>query len=76
MSTVANDVVAERIQICTSCPELNRLKMCKKCGCFMPVKIRLKSSSCPIGKWDKTGTEEYDKSINLDSKIESGEIKF
>ena len=29
---------------------------CKKCGCFMKVKTRVATASCPIGKWEK----EYD----------------
>ena len=29
--------------------------VCKQCGCFMPVKTRLRSSNCPLQKW----TAEY-----------------
>ena len=24
---------------------------CKKCGCFMNVKTKLKAAKCPVGKW-------------------------
>jgi hypothetical protein len=24
---------------------------CKKCGCFMRVKTKLKHATCPVGKW-------------------------
>jgi hypothetical protein len=42
----------ERYSICKSCPELIKLtKQCKKCGCFMAVKSKLKLASCPLGKW-------------------------
>jgi hypothetical protein len=42
----------ERYSICKSCPELIKLtKQCKKCGCFMAVKSKLKMASCPLGKW-------------------------
>lgn len=51
MGHFIEDCVAERISICKSCPELNRLNMCKQCGCFMPAKVRLKQSVCPLGKW-------------------------
>jgi hypothetical protein len=45
---VAND----RYSICLSCPELiNMTKQCKKCGCFMALKTKVKHASCPIGKW-------------------------
>ena len=49
----AEEIVSqERYSICNSCPELVKLtKQCKKCGCFMSVKTRLKNASCPIGKW-------------------------
>lgn len=41
-----------RYSICLSCPELiNITKQCKKCGCFMAVKTKLKYAKCPIGKW-------------------------
>ena len=42
----------ERYSICKACPELIKLtKQCRKCGCFMAGKVRIKKSSCPIGKW-------------------------
>jgi len=40
------------LEICKCCPELIQLTTtCKKCGCFMAVKTKLKASTCPIGKW-------------------------
>jgi hypothetical protein len=42
----------ERFSICKACPELIKLtKQCKKCGCFMAVKSKMKLASCPLGKW-------------------------
>jgi hypothetical protein len=42
----------ERYSICQACPELIKLtKQCKKCGCFMTVKSKMKLASCPLGKW-------------------------
>lgn len=43
--------LAVRIDTCKLCPELNALRMCRQCGCFMPAKVRIKNASCPIGKW-------------------------
>lgn len=41
-----------RLDICRACPRLFKPTLqCKECGCFMRVKTRLKSSTCPIGKW-------------------------
>jgi hypothetical protein len=42
----------ERYSLCLTCPELiNITKQCKKCGCFMAEKTKLKYAKCPIGKW-------------------------
>jgi hypothetical protein len=42
----------ERYSLCLSCPELiNLTKQCKKCGCFMTVKSKMKIATCPLGKW-------------------------
>lgn len=46
----------KRYDICKKCPELiNATKQCKKCGCIMSLKVKLKNARCPIGKW---GAEE------------------
>jgi hypothetical protein len=43
---------SDRYTICKSCPELIMLtKQCKKCGCLMNAKTKLKSATCPMGKW-------------------------
>ena len=45
-------VARERYAICKSCDEFNNtVKLCKKCGCIMPVKVTVAYASCPIGKW-------------------------
>lgn len=41
----------ERMDICRSCDKLSVINFCGECGCFMPLKTRLRGSSCPIGKW-------------------------
>ena len=49
---VEEDISQERFSICKSCPELIKLTtQCKKCGCFMTAKTKLKKASCPLGKW-------------------------
>lgn len=46
------ELVEYRMSICTSCIEfIDLTKQCKKCGCIMPLKTKLKNASCPIGKW-------------------------
>lgn len=53
-----SEELAQRIELCKSCDQLNSLNFCKQCGCFMPAKIRLKWTSCPIGKWKAIGDPE------------------
>lgn len=51
---VEQTVQSKRLSICNSCPEfIKSTSQCRKCGCFMSAKTRLKMASCPIGKWDK-----------------------
>jgi len=41
-----------RYSLCQDCPEFIKLtSQCKKCGCFMKMKVKLKEAACPIGKW-------------------------
>lgn len=44
--------VEKRIAECNNC-EFYRVKLrqCRKCGCIMPAKVRLKGAKCPVGKW-------------------------
>jgi hypothetical protein len=54
-----DDIAAERYEICKACPELIKLtKQCKKCGCFMNLKVKLALAECPIGKWAATTVME------------------
>jgi len=42
----------ERLAVCKECPELfGPLNNCRQCGCFMNIKVRIYSSTCPLGKW-------------------------
>jgi hypothetical protein len=49
----AHEKISEaRFDICKICPELISLtNQCKKCGCFMALKTKIKAASCPLGKW-------------------------
>lgn len=49
---ISTEDSTKRYDICLECPELIQLtKQCKKCGCFMLAKTKLKTASCPLGKW-------------------------
>jgi hypothetical protein len=42
----------ERIKICRQCELFDRYqRRCRKCGCFMLVKARMATASCPEKKW-------------------------
>ena len=52
---VPDEVYEERMAICKECvyyfkPTGN----CKRCLCFMKIKSRISSQSCPQSYWDKT----------------------
>ena len=43
---------AERYAVCLECEEFRPwAKQCKVCKCIMPIKVRIPSMSCPLGKW-------------------------
>lgn len=45
------DEQKERADICDKC-EFSGI-LCKKCKCFLRVKICIASEKCPIDKWDR-----------------------
>ena len=60
----------ERYTICKSCIQFNSItKTCKKCGCFMPAKVIISYSLCPIGKWKQFSG---DPNIRVEYDIEEG----
>ncbi len=61
---------AERLSICQGCEHyVEKTRSCGPlvkeaftdsplCGCHMPTKTRLKTASCPLGKWEATITSK------------------
>ena len=42
-----------KMGICKQCSYYNSaLKLCNKCNCFLPAKLRLPRAECPMHKWD------------------------
>jgi hypothetical protein len=41
----------ERMNVCNKCPFKSKKNTCKKCGCFLPAKTKVKLEKCPINKW-------------------------
>jgi hypothetical protein len=49
---VSKEISDKRFSICQACPELIKAtNQCKKCGCFMKAKVKIKISTCPLNKW-------------------------
>jgi len=45
-------IVKQRLTVCDGCENLERdNSACKKCGCRITYKARLKKAKCPIGRW-------------------------
>lgn len=50
------EVAKERSKICSECEKLDCISNsfylhCGKCGCYIPAKVRSKSSKCPLNLW-------------------------
>ena len=43
-------LVDSRLAKCGEC-EHYKLNICGQCGCYMPVKAKIKTVGCPINKW-------------------------
>ena len=49
----------QRLAICAQCPNYQiRRRTCSLCGCFMPVKASIATSSCPEERWSNLTTAE------------------
>lgn len=40
-----------RISECIQCPSSKLQILCTECGCYLPTKIALTRSKCPLNKW-------------------------
>jgi len=45
--------VKARYKICEQCEFFTSLKFCSKCNCYMPLKTKFPSKTCPIDKWGR-----------------------
>jgi len=57
---VSKEELVKRLTLCNSCPErleaskgnpLTKFSRCPECGCFLRLKARLYTESCPLGDW-------------------------
>ena len=48
----SEEAIEAALAICRGCEKFEpKQERCTLCGCFMQLKTRLRSQSCPIGKW-------------------------
>jgi hypothetical protein len=45
------EIFKQRVTSCNNCEHYSKLKICKRCGCFMPVKRKLLYAICPENLW-------------------------
>lgn len=52
------EVAKARYAICSTCEHFaTTLKMCRQCGCIMPMKVPLAAAVCPQGKWTEAESD-------------------
>lgn len=50
--SIDQNTIDKRIDTCNSCDFfMKKNERCIKCGCFIKLKARMRSQTCPIGKW-------------------------
>ena len=48
----SNEEQQTRYEICKACLfYMKTSKMCMKCACIVPIKVKWKQAQCPEGKW-------------------------
>lgn len=48
--TISEVELKNRQDICDACDSL-KAHICDNCLCFMPIKVRLAETECPLNKW-------------------------
>ena len=58
----SKQTVVERAKVCAGCEWLFRpTGQCKRCGCFVKLKVKVASQNCPINKWlPEDGSNPFD----------------
>ncbi|MGZ5551834.1 MAG: DUF6171 family protein [Nitrososphaeraceae archaeon] len=47
-------ISTSRYQTCVSCEARSeQLNICTACGCYLPLKVRIEKSTCPMELWEK-----------------------
>ena len=49
---ILSPLYKKRFSICESCENMNKVNLCCNiCHCYLPIKVKLTFSKCPIKKW-------------------------
>ena len=48
---IDDSIQQKRWEHCTNCTFLTWNNRCRKCGCFMKMKTKIKGATCPLGIW-------------------------
>lgn len=63
---VNSETARDRYSHCKTCDNfLSDIKICKKCGCFMPLKVTIGKAKCPINIWTSTAETSVDRKYNI-----------
>ena len=60
MIIIDNEIGKQRLKICGSCDKLKETNWgieCSVCNCKLKLKAPIKSSKCPLGKWENIESE-------------------
>ncbi len=47
----SEEAIRFRMGMCENCTFKTAVNTCKKCGCVIPFKVRIKQSKCPMDYW-------------------------
>ena len=48
---IEEEIQKKRWEHCKGCTFLTYRNTCRKCGCFMKVKTKIRGAKCPLGIW-------------------------
>jgi hypothetical protein len=68
MRAVKYEFTDDRVRECQNCEQnywIGRSLWCRLCKCYIPAKARVEDEQCPLGKWDRKGTDNGNENVGL-----------
>jgi hypothetical protein len=60
------EIAQSRYSVCRPCEHFNaQLKVCNRCGCFMPLKVTIARAQCPVDKWPTSDTSSIHRTYTI-----------